>query len=137
MQHGSLRTEQNKIRARRKNARRDMHHVLVGDIAIGKHDLVHGLGAAQRFQLRFLDDGNAARIERTGKRSRINSAGDARDLRRSERHNFSCGVVAVDHIEIMKIAAGGADDDDPAAPSRRSVCRHPVRCNRCGSERSH
>ena len=139
MQQSSLGTQQDKIGADRKSARRDVHDVLVRDVAVGEHDLIHGLGAAQRFQLRLLHDGNAARIERTRKRRRINPAGDARDLRGGERHDFSCGIVAVDHVEVVKIAAGGAHDDDPTAPHRRSVWRllHPVRCNRSGSERIH
>ena len=48
-----------------------MHHVRVRDIAVGKDHLVHTRVRTTRLQGRFVDDGNTLRIERAGKRRRI------------------------------------------------------------------
>ncbi|HTP90697.1 MAG TPA: hypothetical protein VMJ52_03115 [Xanthobacteraceae bacterium] len=115
MQHRSLGPEQNEIGAGSQSARRSVHDVLVPDVAVGEYDLIHSLRPAQRFKLRLSYDGNAMRIERARKSGRISPAADARYLRGGKCQNFNCRIVAIDDIEVVKIAAGRTHDDDPTA----------------------
>ena len=76
------------------------------DITIGKHDLIDMFFLTQIFQSIFINNGDAVGIVLAGKRRRIAAAGNLRDLGGSEGDDTAVRVVAVDHVEIMKIAPG-------------------------------
>jgi len=47
----------------------------------------------------------------TGQRRRIDAAVDVRDLRRGEGDDLVLRLVAVDKVEVVKVAPSGAGDD--------------------------
>ena len=109
-----------------------MHHLFVRHIAIGEDHLIDRLGAADVLERAFILDGDAIGIEFAGQRRRITPPGDAGDLRGGEGDHPHRGIIAIDHIEIVEIAPGGAEDQDAARP------RDPtVRRSRFGSGQSH
>ena len=114
-QHRALRAEQREIGAAGERARGGMHDVLVRHVAVGEHHLVDRLGAADALELAFVGDRDAGGIERPGERGGIAPAGNARNLRRREGDDIRPRVVAIDHVEIVKVAAGRAHDDDAPA----------------------
>ena len=105
-----------------------MHHLLVRHVAVGEDDLVEPR-PADVFEPRLVDDWNAVGIERASQGRRIAAPADAGDLGRREGDHFERRVVAIDHVEIVEVAARGAENDDA------SPCA--FRCSRCGSGRSH
>ena len=115
-EHCPVGTEQNEIGAARERTRRQMHHVIVRNVAIGEHHLVDGVAAAQRLKLGFIYDVDAVGIVRSGQHGRIAAAGNAGNLRRSECHHLGRRLVPIHDVEIMEIAAGGADNDDASSP---------------------
>jgi len=53
--------------------------------------------------------------------------GDPGDLGRCERDDDHRGIVAIDDVEVVEVAPGGAQDDDPLNiqrryPSRKACC---------------
>ena len=101
-----------------------MHDVGVRDVAVGEHDRVDALAAADRFELGLVLDRDAVRIARAGQAGGIAAAGDARDLRRREGDDLAGGIVAIDDVEVVEVAAGRAQDDDAS-----QVCvMHGVPC---------
>jgi hypothetical protein len=123
MQHGPLRAKQSKVGSGGERPRSNMHHVLVGDVAIGENDLIDGMSAAQFFELRLFDDRNAFRIKPTGKRRWITPIIDTDDLSRSEGDDFNGRIVAVDDIEIMEISSRSTHDDYASEPKAALLAR--------------
>src|SRR3989304_4760643 len=110
---------------RRHRPRGDVHDVEVGDVAVGEDDLVDAARPDQVLPALLREDGDAGGVERPGELRRVGAAGDVGDLRRREADDLVGGRVAEDDVEVVEIAAGGAQDED--APSRgcaRSLCRH-------------
>src|SRR5512134_1305023 len=90
-----------------------MHQLLMGDIAVGKDDLLDLQTADQFRKLCFGMDRYAVRVETPGKSCRIPSPADAGDLRGSEGDDPEGGVIAEAAVEIMEIPACRPHDDDP------------------------
>ena len=87
-----------------------MHHVLMRHVAVGEYDVVNTLFAAYGFEGGFRQDRNAVRIERAREFRWIPASRDAWDLRGGERDNIMSRIVTVNDIEVMKVAAGRAED---------------------------
>lgn len=90
-----------------------MHDRRVRDIAVGEHHPVHALAQAERLQLRLIDDRDAVRVPRSRERARVASIAEPGNLGLGERDHVHLWVVTVDHVEVMEVAAGRAEDDDP------------------------
>jgi len=89
----------------------------VGDVAIREDDLRDGALPDERLQVRLRDDRNALRIEAAAQPGGVAAARDAGNLGGRERDDLRRRVVAVDRVEIVKIASRGAQDDDAGAMS--------------------
>src|SRR5664280_1229093 len=90
-----------------------VHHVLVRNVTIGEHNEVNPLSREQTLQVRLGHDLNAVRIERAGQLPGVTSSGDAGDLScGGEGHHLDARVIAVDDVEVMKVAPSGPHDDN-------------------------
>lgn len=92
-----------------------MHHRLVREVAVGEHDLTHGLAAHQVTQMRLLDDRDAVGVGRPGQLGRIPAAGDLRDLRRGEGYDLVLGPRPEVGVERVEVPAARAQDDHACA----------------------
>ena len=63
--------------------------------------------------------GMPLRVQRAGELGRVGAAVDVGDLRRRERDHLDAGVVPVHQVEVVEVAARGAEDDDAFAGLRR------------------
>ena len=90
-----------------------MHDLFVGDIAVGEDNLVDILGSAEFFELSFVDNGNPVWIQRSSQCGGIATAGYARDLGRREGDHLGFRVFTVHDIEIVEVAAGRPEQDNP------------------------
>ena len=109
------RAEQGEVGARRQRLRGEVHDLGVRHVAVGEHHLVDAPFAAERLQLGFIENGNALGVARSGQLRRVAAPGDAGDLRCGEGHHLERRIVAVDEVEVVEIAPGGAEDQDAAA----------------------
>ncbi len=114
LQHGALGSKQTKIRPGRQCDRCLVHDMGVLDIAVGEDHLVDRLSLAGLGQIAFVEYANAIGISGSGQRNGIASIGDPRDLGRRERNDHTRRIVAIDHIEVVEVAACRAHDDDTA-----------------------
>ena len=89
-----------------------MHHPYVGDVAVGKNHEIGFFTPNQRFQLFLRVNGNAFRIERSGKSRGINAVRLQRYLGGGEGHHAVIGIILEQEVEIVKIPARRAHDDD-------------------------
>ena len=112
-QHRQPRRDQSVRRAGGERTRPDVHHVLVRDVRVREHDLVDLVLADQLLESRLRKNGNALRIQRSGKRGRINAAVDVRDLRCGEGDDVVLGTLPVHDVEVVEVSARSADDQDP------------------------
>ncbi len=71
-----------------------MHQVLVGNVAVGKHHRVDLVFEDQLFHIFFFEDGNALRIQASGKFRRISAAGNVRNLSGSKCDYLVVGIIA-------------------------------------------
>jgi hypothetical protein len=108
--------------ARGKRERADVHHVLVGHIRVGEDDLVDVVLADQVAELVLGVDRDSVGVELAGEERGIDAPRDVRDLRRSERDDLVVLVPAVDDVEVVEVAAGGACDQDSCALHEYGVC---------------
>ncbi len=92
-----------------------MHHMRVLHVAVCKNDLVDLPAFADFGQFLLVDDGDAAGISGPCQRGRINAACDPRYLRRREGDDLAIGAIPEDDVEIVKVAAGRAHNDDAPA----------------------
>ncbi len=122
-QHGSLRTQKREVGAGRKGNRSMMQHGSVGHVAVGENDVRYPLVPAQQGQFLLSDDRDAVGIARTGQSGRIVSTGNAGYLCGGKGDDLAVGVVFVDNVEIMKVAAGCAHNHDPRTGFRLRHCR--------------
>lgn len=93
------------------------------DVAVREDDLIDGLLAADRVERGLRLDRDAIAVERTGQHWRVTAVADAWNLRPREGDHLGAGIVAVDDVEVVEVAAGRANDDNApwrpsAAPSR-------------------
>jgi hypothetical protein len=125
-QHRRLGPEEREVRARGEGDRGRVHDVDVGDVGVGEDDLVDALRGDECCELALVADGQPVRIEWTGELGRIAAARDAGDLGGCEGDDLRGGIVAVDRVEDVEVAASGAEDQDAASGL--------VRCRRVGIE---
>ena len=105
--------QQPEVRAGRDHARRQVHQRRVRDVAIGKDNNVDVLVADEAFHLVFFDDRNSLRVKWSRELSRITASGNVGNLVGGESDDFELGVVSKDHVEVVKVSAGRAKDEDP------------------------
>jgi hypothetical protein len=86
----------------------------MGHVAVGEHDLVDLLFAADLFQPAILQDWDALRIGRAGQGRWIAAAGDARNLCRGKGDDLISRIVAQDHVEVVEVPASRSHDEAPA-----------------------
>ena len=101
-----------------------MHHVLVRHVGVREDDLVDVVLADQVGELGLRVDRNPLRVEVAGEERWIDAACDVRDLRRSERDDLVVVTPAIDDVEVVKVAAGGARDQN-LRPHVYGLCIHP------------
>src|SRR6516164_11470632 len=89
-----------------------MHERYVGYVAVSKDNLLNALFENQLFEFFFRIDRDTVRVTAAAQRGRIAAVFDVRDLRRSERHDFVCGIVSEADIEGVKISTCGTHDQD-------------------------
>ena len=89
-----------------------VHHLRMGDIAVGKGHQVHSVGLDQLPQFFVGMNGNSVRIKRAGQICRVAATIDVGNLGRGECHYPIAAVVPEIDIEVVKITTGGAHDDD-------------------------
>src|SRR3989441_5971871 len=70
----------------------------------------------ERRQLLFREDRDSVRIELPRERGRILPSRDPRNLRGGEGDDVVRRIVAEIHVEVVEVAARGAEDDDLARP---------------------
>ncbi len=93
-------------------AGRQVHNVLVADVAVGEHHQLDAVCGYQALQFFFGMDRNPVRVQRSGQLRRIAAIVDVGDLRRGERHDAVRGVVAIHRVEVVEVPTGGPQDDD-------------------------
>ena len=82
-----------------------MHHVLMGEVRVGEHDLIDLFTAYELGQKVFGHDGDAGGIARPRERRRVGAVVDRGDLRRGERDDEVLGIVAEHDVEVVEVAA--------------------------------
>ncbi len=88
------------------------HHVVVGNVGVAEPHLIDVVLLDHIFEIRLRKDRNTAGIERPGELRGIRPALDVRDLGGSEGHHLVVLVVAIQTVEVMKIAPSRTHDDD-------------------------
>jgi hypothetical protein len=122
-QHRSPRPQQREVGAGRQRAGCQVHDVLVRHVAVGEDDLLDAMRAAPGLELLLGNDGNAVGIEGAGERGRITTPGDAGDLCCGEGDHLDGGIVAIDHVEVVEVAAGRSHDHDASPRTRVAALR--------------
>src|ERR1039458_8770811 len=89
-----------------------MHQVLVGNIAVGKHDRINLVFGNQLFHILFLEDRDAFRIQASCRFGRITAAGNVRNLGGGECDYVLVGIVAEQDIEVVEVPACGAKNQN-------------------------
>lgn len=113
LQHRPPRSEQLEVGAGRHRTGSGVHDGLVTHIAVGEHDRVDALLGDDPTELRLGVDRDALGISRAGQCRRVAPIGDARDLGRREGDDRDTGILAVDDVEVVKIAPCCTHDQDP------------------------
>lgn len=88
-----------------------MHHQFMGNIAVGKDDLVHGLRSDNGLQLVFRPNRDPVGIELTCEFTRIRTSRNVGYLCSGKGHNSVVLVIPKDDVEVMEVAAGRSHDD--------------------------
>jgi len=123
LDHGADGTEEHEVRAARQHTAGLVHHELVGHVAVGEDDPVDLLAGEDLLQLGLRDDVDAVRVERPGELRRVPTVIDPGNLGGREGDNLDAGVVAVDDVEVVEVAPGGAHDHDLCAVHGRPLLR--------------
>jgi len=86
-------------------------------------DVVFVHHARSQAEVIFGEDRDALRVELAGQRRRIQSIVDVRNLVGGERDDVVPGIGAIDDVEVVEVAPGGAHDDraDAFHDSTRSI----------------
>jgi hypothetical protein len=113
-QHGGARSQQPEVRAARDGPGSQVHHGLVGEITVGENYFVDAAGLDQLLELALRVDRNALRVTRAGQRRGVAAPRDVRDLGGGEGHHLHSGVVPEGDVEVVEVAPGRAQDQDPA-----------------------
>ncbi len=111
-QHGAGGAEQNEIGAGSGDQRRLVHDLAMGDVAVGENHLPDTMAGDQPRQLRFGENRNPLWVAAAGQFRRVEATGNIGDLRGGKSHHPDGGIVPIENIEIVKVAAGRAHDDE-------------------------
>ena len=84
------------------------------DVAISEHHVIDGQATTDPFEVALRFDRNSVRIGRSRQHRRIESLVDTGDLRSRKCNDLIVGIVAINDIEIVKIAAGSTHIQDAA-----------------------
>ncbi len=128
-QHRPPRPQQREVGAGGEGAGRQVHDDRVRDVAVGEHHPVHSLAETDRLQVGLVEDRDAVRVVRSGQRSRIPSVAQPGNLGLGERDHAHLGVLAIDHVEVVEVAPGGAHDQDAGAGG---IGGHRISLGLCG-----
>src|SRR5438132_12085838 len=119
-------TQQRKTCAGRHGNGSHVHDKFVRDVAVGEDDLVGAQPADKLGKLLFRVNGNPGWIQRACEDGRVQPALQVGNLRGSKGDYLVLGAPAKVDVEVMKIAAAGAEDDHPGAGPRPSTARDPA-----------
>ncbi len=108
---GVLGAEQHVVGAGRLRDGPDRHHMLVGNVAVGKHTVIDLELFDQPAQVLFGIDGNAVGVEFPRELGRVLSAFDVGDLGGREGHHIVILVPPVVHVEVVEVSSCRTDDD--------------------------
>ncbi len=120
LEHRGVRPEQLEVRARGEHLARPVHHVLVRDVGVREDHVVHVQVDDQPPELVLLVDRDAAGVAVPREDGGVRSVIDVGDLGRGERDDVGLGVVPVDDVEVVEVAAGGSHDQDTTQHGVRS-----------------
>ena len=84
----------------------------LGDVGVGEHHLLGREPGDHLLQIVLVEHRDPVGVAGTGERGREAPVLDVRDLGRGESDDAAVGIVAIDEIEIVKIAPRGAQDHD-------------------------
>ena len=90
----------------------------MGHVTVGERHLVDVVRRDELGQPGGIDDRDAVRVTRACEHGRVATSRDIRDLACRESHHLDARIVAVDGVEVVKIAPRRAHDDDPARLAR-------------------
>jgi hypothetical protein len=111
-QRGRPWSEQPEVRARGHRDRRAVHDLDVRQVRVGQHDLVDAVLGDELRQPLLVDDRDAVGVPRSGEARGVGPAGDARDLRRRERHDGHPRGVTVHDVEVVEVPDARTHDHD-------------------------
>jgi hypothetical protein len=111
--HCLSRTEEDEILAFREDQRSLFHHFFMGDVTIGKDDLMNTIFREESGELLLRVDGNTLRVVRSSKFWGIDSVGDEGDLSGCESDHLIIGSIPEEGVEIMKIPSSSSKNDHP------------------------
>ena len=110
-EHGRVGTHQAEIRAGGHHGRGLVHHILVRNIAVGKHHLLDLVLLDQALQVALRVNRDALRVQLAGQLSRVLASFDVGDLGGGEGDHLIIRIVAEEDVEIVEVASRGAHDD--------------------------
>ena len=119
-------TQQHKTCAGRHGNGSHVHDMFVRDVAVGEDDLVGAQPADKLSKLLFRVNGNPGWIQRACEDGRVQPSLQVGNLRGGKGDYLVLGAPAKVDVEVMKIAAAGAEDDHPGAGPRPSTTRDPA-----------
>ena len=85
----------------------------MGDITIGKDDLMDAIFREEPGELLLRVDGNPLRVVRSSKLRGIDPVGDEGNLGGGKSDDLIIGPVPKEGVEIMKIPSSGSKKDHP------------------------
>src|SRR5208283_2290930 len=89
-----------------------MHEVLVGNVAVGKDHFVNFVFGDQLFEILLFEDGNAFRVEVSGKFRRIAASGYVGNLSGGEGYYVIIRIISEADVEIVEVSAGGTKNQN-------------------------
>src|SRR5438876_1048942 len=103
-----------------------VHDMFVRDVAVGEDDLVGAQPADKLSELLFRVNVNPGWIQRACEDGRVQPSLQVGNLRGGKGDYLVLGAPAKVDVEVMKIAAAGAEDDHPGAGPRPSTAGDPA-----------
>jgi hypothetical protein len=89
-----------------------VHDLLVGEVAVGEDHFVDLEIADVLFEVLLVQDRNPLGVPFPGELGGVAAPGDIRDLGGGEGHDLILGASTVIGVEVVKVAPGGAQDQD-------------------------
>ena len=121
-EHGVTGAQEPVVRSRRERAGGQVHHVLVGYIRVAEDHDVHEEIANQPLELVLGLNRDPVGIVGPRERRRVATARDVRDLGGRERDDVIRRVTPKEHVEIVEVAASGAENQGVLAHEATLRC---------------